>query len=47
MSPRASLTLAGLVALAAGADLALNGGAGLLFAAKKLADLVEYLSFWR
>jgi hypothetical protein len=43
-------SLAILVAILAGlvlADAVLRDGAGLLFLAKKLLDLVEYLVFWR
>ena len=38
----------GLVIVAAiGLDLAANNGQSLLFAFRKLADLVEYLAIWR
>lgn len=39
--------LAIVITLAAFADLLLTGGAGLLFLAQKLMDLVESLTFWR
>jgi hypothetical protein len=39
--------LAIAIALAVIADLLLTGGAGLLFLAGKLMDLVETLTFWR
>ena len=38
----------GLLLLAAiSADLALNGGAALVFLLRKFLDMVEWLAFWR
>jgi hypothetical protein len=39
--------VAGLIALAILADVTLNSSMALLFLMRKLADFVEYLSFWR
>ncbi len=47
MSDRLSLVLASLVVLVLGADLLLLQTGAPLFLARKLADLTEYLSFWR
>lgn len=42
-----AFVLAGVLALAAIADFGLNGGASLLFLARKLVDLIELVSIWR
>lgn len=47
MSTRFALILAGLVGAALLADRLLNDGAAALFTARKLFELVDYLSFWR
>ena len=47
MSLRAFLMLYAAVAALIAADTFLNHGAALLFLLRKLADFVEYLSFWR
>ena len=47
MSDRLSLMLASLVVLALGTDLLLLQTGAPLFLARKLADLTEYLTFWR
>jgi hypothetical protein len=47
MSLRAYLILLAAVLLAIAADSVLNQGAASLFLLRKLADFVEYLSFWR
>ncbi|MDQ2065539.1 hypothetical protein Q9295_04080 [Xinfangfangia sp. CPCC 101601] len=47
MTPSVAAWLAGLIALLIAADLALNAGNGLLFAARKFLDLVAYVAFWR
>lgn len=47
MSLRADLILLAAVILLIAADFLLNQGAASLFLLRKLADFVEYLSFWR
>lgn len=47
MSDRLSLVLASLAVLAIGSDLMLWQTGFPLFLARKGADLVEYLTFWR
>jgi hypothetical protein len=47
MTDRIALGLALLLAALIGADLSLNGGAGLLFLARKFIDLMEWVEFWR
>lgn len=47
MDDRIYAGLAIAITLAAFTDLLLTGGAGLLFLAGKLMDLVETLTFWR
>jgi hypothetical protein len=47
MPDRISPALAGLVLLAAGLDLLLLHTGIAMFLIRKLADLVEYLAFWR
>lgn len=47
MTNRIAITLFLLILAAAAADLWLGDGAALLFLTKKLADLIEYLAFWR
>ena len=47
MTDRIAFVLAALIAALILGDIALNGSAGLVFALRKLADFVEYLSFWR
>ena len=44
---RAYFTLAGVIFAAIALDIFLDDGAALLFTLKKLADLVDYLVFWR
>ena len=36
-----------ILVAAAGADLALNDGAGLMFTARKVLGLIEWVAFWR
>jgi hypothetical protein len=36
-----------LLAAAIGADLVLNDGVGLMFTARKVLDLVEWVAIWR
>jgi len=47
MSDRGALILAGLILGALVLDLAVLHSGATLFLLKKLADLVEYLAFWR
>ena len=47
MSDRSFLILVLGVVAALVADMALNSGAVVFFLLLKLADLVEYLAFWR
>lgn len=47
MSLRADLILLAAVILLIAADSLLNHSAASLFLLRKLADFVEYLSFWR
>ncbi|MCV2870476.1 hypothetical protein OEW28_17830 [Defluviimonas sp. WL0002] len=47
MTNRIAAALGLIVIAALLADLMLAGGAASLFLAKKLADLIEYLAFWR
>ena len=47
MTDRIAFVLAGALALAMLADLALNGGSALLFLARKMVDLIALVSFWR
>lgn len=47
MSNRVALVLLSLVLLASMIDFWLTGLSGTLFLARKFADLVEYLAFWR
>ena len=42
-----ALGLGLVLALAIGADLALNDGQALMFTARKLLDLVDWVAFWR
>ena len=42
-----TLALAGLLAGLIALDAVLWGSAGLVFAGRRLADLTEYLAFWR
>jgi hypothetical protein len=39
--------IAGVIAAAVAADLAFNGGGATVFVARKIMDLVLYLTFWR
>lgn len=47
MTNRIAFVLAGVLALAILADLALNGGSALLFLARKMLDLIALVAFWR
>jgi len=47
VTDRIALVLAAGIVAAILGDIALNDSAVLLFALRKLADFVEYLSFWR
>lgn len=47
MSLRAFLILLAVVIALIATDFLLNQGAALLFLLRKLADFVDYLSFWR
>jgi len=42
-----AIVLGGVIIAAIGLDIFSNDGAALLFLLRKLADLVEYLAFWR
>ena len=47
LSDRSYLILALMLVVAGVADVVFNGGAALFFLLLKLADLVEWLAFWR
>ncbi|WP_176715465.1 hypothetical protein [Thioclava sp. SK-1] len=47
MSNSIALGLAALIVAAILADCLLNSGGATLFLARKTADLVDYLKFWR
>jgi predicted ATPase len=47
LTDRIAFVIAGLVGLAALADYALNNGEAMLFLARRMIDLISYLSFWR
>jgi hypothetical protein len=47
MTNRIALALGLLILGALVTDFAVYGGASSLFLAKKLADVIEYLAFWR
>ena len=47
MTNRIAFSLALCLVVALIADIWANGGAGSLFLAKKFADMIEYLAFWR
>ena len=47
MTNRIAIMLGALILLAAGFDITMNDSAGLIFAGRKLVDLIEYLAFWR
>jgi hypothetical protein len=47
LTDRIAFVLAGVIALAVLADLALNSGSALLFLSRKLIDLIELVAIWR
>ena len=47
LTDRIAFVLAGVIALAVLADLALNGGSALLFLARTMINLIALVSFWR
>lgn len=47
MTNRIAITLGLMILVATGYDVMLNDHAGLVFLARKLLDLIEYLAFWR
>jgi hypothetical protein len=47
MPDRAYFLTLGLLFAAVAADIALRGGADLLFLVRKIFDLMDYLIFWR
>ena len=47
MTDRLAIVLGVLIALLITADLLANGGGVLVFLARKMLDLMEYLIFWR
>lgn len=47
MTNRIAIVLAGLIVALIFLDLVLNEGDALLFLAKKLDELIEWLAFWR
>lgn len=47
MTDRLALIFAAIVILLIGADFLFNGAHVMLFLAKKLATLINYLQFWR
>ncbi len=47
VTDRIALILAACVIAAITLDVMANGGMASMFAARKFADMLEYLSFWR
>jgi hypothetical protein len=47
LTDRIAFVLAGVIALAVLADLALNSGSALLSLSRKLIDLIELVAVWR
>ncbi len=47
MTDRLAIILGAILALLIATDLFANGGGVLLFLARKMLDLMEYLIFWR
>ncbi len=47
MTNRIALVLGLLIVAAIAVDVALNGSAHMIFLAKKLDELIEWLAFWR
>ncbi|WP_165375298.1 hypothetical protein [Roseovarius nitratireducens] len=47
MTNRIAIALVLLIVAAVAYDVQRNDHAGLLFLARKLIDLIEYLAFWR
>lgn len=47
MTNRLALVLAALILAAIAADFLINGSENLVFASKKLFELIEWLAFWR
>jgi len=47
VTDRISLILGAVILGAIALDIFANGGNAMLFLLRKLADLLEYLSFWR
>ena len=47
LTNRIAIVLALLIAAGVAVDLVLRDGAGSLFLLRKLADLVEWVAFWR
>lgn len=47
MTDRLAIILGAIFALLIAVDLFANGGEVLLFLARKMLDLMEYLIFWR
>ncbi|WP_093031329.1 hypothetical protein [Roseovarius azorensis] len=47
MSNRIAIILGATLFVLIGADITMNESAGLVFAGRKLVDLIEYLAFWR
>ncbi|WP_415920279.1 hypothetical protein [Tateyamaria sp. SN6-1] len=47
MTNTLSIILGTIIVVAIAFDAIANGGANLLFLGKKLAELIEWLAFWR
>ncbi|WP_435259106.1 hypothetical protein ACSBLW_04865 [Thioclava sp. FR2] len=47
MTDRLSLILGGLIVAAIVLDLSVNGGQALFFLSLRLAELIEWIAFWR
>jgi hypothetical protein len=47
MTHRIDFAIAGVIAIAAVADMLWNDGSAVFFVLRKITDLTEYLAFWR
>ena len=47
MTNKIALWLGALILIALVLDIALQGGTGVIFLMSKLADMIEWMAFWR